>query len=138
MADISITASAVAASATATTRDVTAGAEVTRGQAVIYDTASSKWVLADADAEATATGNNIGIALNEAGDGQPLRVVTRDRAGLTLSGMTIGEVYCISTTAGGIAPESDLLSGDFPCVLGVAQTASLLIFDPIPGGAAKP
>jgi 5'-nucleotidase len=70
--------------------------------------------------------------------------VLRRKPDICLSGINHGatliegQTYVVSATAGSIAPISDLTTGDFPIILGVASTAALLILRPVAGGAAKP
>jgi hypothetical protein len=136
MADITVTAANVIAGAGASTRQVTAGETITAGQVVYKDTsAGDKYKLADADAVGTAAGG--GIALNGASNGQPLTIITGGNLnpGATV---TTGEVYVVSTTAGGIAPLVDLLTGDFVTVLGTATTTSNINIQIQVSGVAEP
>lgn len=139
MADITITTANVAEGSNAVVEHGTAGAAITIGQAVYKDSSDSKWKLADADnSAATAGSNDIGIALTEAdADGQRISVQKRGDINLGAT-LTVGEIYVLSGTAGGIAPEADLASNDWVTVLGVASTASNLVMDPIVSGAQVP
>jgi hypothetical protein len=103
-----------------------AGAAITAGQAVYYDTATETWKLADAnDTAATAAAG--GIALNGAASGQPVRVQTAGSVTLgAAAAMTVGEVYCVSIAAGSIVPVADLLTTNRVTILGVASTAAIL------------
>ena len=135
MADISVTAANVIAASGSTTKQVTFGATVTAGQPVYKDTAdSNEYKPTDADAEASALVE--GIALCGGADGQPGVIITAGNlnAGATL---VVGQTYVVSATAGGIAPISDLLSGDYVSVLGVASTASNLELSIFASGTAK-
>ena len=136
MADLSITAADVIKTDSTLIAEGTAGATVTAGQPVYKDsTASGKLKPADADVLATAAA--VGIALHGASDGQPLRYATGGN--LTLSAvMTVGAVYVVSTTAGGIAPVADLGSGDYVTLLGVATTTSNIKLSVSVSGIAKP
>ena len=136
MADLSITASDVLKTTTTKTYQGVAGATVTAGQPVYADAADSgKYQPADADASATSAA--IGIATHGAAAGQPL--IVAQYGSLTLSAvMTAGEVYCVSTTAGGIAPVGDLTSGNYVTVLGVATTTSNLKLGLNASATAKP
>lgn len=128
MADLSITASAVLAASTASTKGGTAGATITAGQVVYKDSSDDKYKLADADSGTAAVRAPIGIALNGASDGQPLRVI---QAGdLTMNAvMTAGTAYYLSPTPGGIAPLADLLAGDDVVLLGLAKSTTVLAVD---------
>jgi len=120
MADITVTAANVKVVSGAVKRTENAGATITAGQAVYLDS-STKWALCDADTEATAACD--GIALHASLDGQPLTVMSGGTLNLGAT-LTVGEPYVVSTTAGGIAPESDLASGDFVTYLGTALTTA--------------
>jgi hypothetical protein len=130
MADLSITAASVKQGGNATVTEGLAGEAITAGKAVIRN-ASGKFVLADADA--TGLKGCDGIALNGASDGQPLKVQI---AGDITIGATLtpGTTYYLSPTPGGICPLADVLSGDNPIVLGMARSATVLMFriiDPV-------
>lgn len=126
MADVTITASAVLASATATTENGTAGAAVTAGQTVYLSPTTGRYELADADGAADLRRPR-GIALNAAGIGQPLRIIKE--GDLTMDGLTAGVTYYQSPTPGGIAPRADVLTGDYVTVLGVAKSTAVLALD---------
>lgn len=128
MADISVTAGNVVTVSdpeNTITREYNAGATITAGQALYFDTATNKWKLADCDSGTAAVRDLKGIALNGASDGQPLAVQT---AGLINLGATlaVGTIYTLSATAGGIAPAADLSTGEYTVILGVALTAANL------------
>jgi hypothetical protein len=141
MADLSITAASVLASSSGIIeRRFTYGATVTAGQQ-LYLNSSNQWVPGDSNAAVTGNGvtDTNGISLNGGASGQPADVLIKDLGGLTLGAtLTVGQTYVRSSTAGGIAPISDLTSLDYTVILGVAKTAALLIFQPLAGGAAKP
>jgi hypothetical protein len=128
MADLSITAANVAR-VNGEVRTGTAGATITAGAAVYYDVSASTWKLAQADGTAAesggGTGSEVGIALNGAASTQPIDVqVTGDiTIGATVA---LGTIYAVSATAGAIAPESDLTSGQYVTALGVPTTTGRL------------
>lgn len=135
MADVTVTAANVVPAAGANVQKVTAGATVTAGQAVYKDaTASSKAKPCDADAEASAV--CAGIALSSASLDQPLFIATGGDVGFGAI-FTVGTTYCVSTTAGGIAPEADLTTGDYKSILGVATTTSNLRLNIFNSGVAE-
>lgn len=115
-----------------------AGAAITINQTVYLDQTVSPpvWKLADADALASA--QTVGIALNTAPSGGRVMVAGRG-CRVTMSGATfvVGTAYYASTTAGGICPEADLASGDFPFFLGFAPTATALDLACVACGVAK-
>lgn len=137
MADISITAANVLAGSDAKKRRVTAGATVTAGAALYRDPADGEYKLADADAEATAGCD--GIALTGGADGQPIIVAVPSLGGTINLGATlaVGQTYVVSTTAGGIAPISDMATGDFTSIIGVATSTSILKFGYLAPKTAK-
>ena len=125
MADISITATAVLAAADAITDNGSAGATVTAGQVVYKDSSDGLWKLADNNSATAAVRTPSGIALNGAATGQPLRVL---RSGnLTLNAvLTSGVAYYLSDTPGGICPVADLSTGEYPSIIGIATSTTVL------------
>lgn len=123
MADLTVTASSVKSDSAADVGSGIAGVAITAGQVLRYNSTTGKYVLADADTATEAV--SVGIALNSAAADQP---VSFQRAGVIAIGATVavGTVYVVSATAGGIAPVSDLVSGDYVTLLGVASAAGKL------------
>lgn len=142
MANLSQTAASVLCSAFAQKQSqYNFGATVTQGQPVYYDSATGTWKLADANPTGSgqAVTDTIGIALNAGSSGQPATVAVGDITGINLGAtLVVGTTYVVSATAGAICPIADLTTGDFPIILGTAQTAAVLILKPSAGGAAKP
>ncbi len=125
MADLSVTAANVIAGSGAKIVNGTAGATVTAGQVVYLDSTDSKFKLADCDSATAAVRSPAGIALNGAANGQPLAICTSGP--LTIGAtMTAGVTYYLSPTAGGIAPVADILTGDYPVIMGLATSATVL------------
>lgn len=124
MADLSITAANVVASTT-NIKKGTAGEAITRGQPV-YKTSGGSLMLADND-DTAAKSVAVGIALNDAASGQPCNYVGEDDTFTPGATLTIGEVYVVSATAGGIAPIGDLTTGDYATSLFIAKTTSTAI-----------
>lgn len=122
MADITVTAANVRPFSGATIKEVTAGAAVTAGQIVYKDTTDSNEHKA-ADAAAAASATIAGMAMTNAGDGEPLLIAT---GGYVNPGGTVGVgvVYTCSSNAGGIAPNADLTSGNYVSTFGIGITAS--------------
>ena len=129
MADVAVTAANVLKSnnSATTTASGTAGATITAGQTLYADSTDSG-KLKPASASALASAAVVGIALHAALDEQPITYVTRDPALVTGATMIVGTVYVASATAGGIAGDVDILTGEFVTVLGVASTATTLNF----------
>ncbi len=122
MPDIVVTAANVIRGTNATIGSGDAGETITAGECVYKDTTDlNKYKRCDNSAEASA--RIAGIALNGASDGQPISFVM---AGDINPGGTVvvGEIYLVSTTAGGIAPEADVVSTEFVSIIGVGTTTS--------------
>jgi len=129
MADLSITAANVAAGTGAVIEHGTAGATITAGQVVYLDEASTgRYLLCDTDSATSAARKPRGIALNAASNGQPLAIV---KSGPVTIGATIvaGVAYYLSGTAGGICPVADVAAGDYPSVIGMALSTTVLSVD---------
>lgn len=134
MADLTVTAANVA-TVSGTTANVTAGATITAGMLVYKNLTTGEYEGCDADASATA--ELVGVALNGASDGQPLAIQTDGvvNAGATV---TVGQIYVVSTTVGGIAPYSDLGSGDYVTIFGIGKTAATILIGISISKIAKP
>lgn len=124
MADLSITAANVVAAASASVKHVTAGATITAGQVVYLDTATNTYKLADCDG-AAALRSPAGIALNGASSGQPLAICYEGAVTIGAT-LTAGVAYYLSPTAGGICPVADLSAGDYPTIVGIATSTTVL------------
>jgi hypothetical protein len=108
-----------------------AGAAIVAGNSIYLNT-DGYWYPAQANSTSTVAGGlQCAIALDSApGAAQPF---TYQRSGQINLGATlaIGQVYVVAAdNAGAIAPYSDLASGNYVTVLGVAVSSSLLL---IPG-----
>jgi hypothetical protein len=136
MADLSITSANVVAGSGAKKVTGTAGATITAGQVVYFDTTDSKYKLADTDSATAAVRSPAGIALNGAANNQPLTVLT---SGPVTIGATVavGDVYYLSGTAGGLAPAADVAPGDYPCIIGICTSTSVLDVKIHEAGAVK-
>lgn len=133
-ADISITASAVVPSSSAVVKYGTAGANITAGQLCYLDTADldangiGKVKLSDANG-ATALRVVDGIAVSSASAGQPVVIVTYDTAlVIAASGLTANTILILSDTPGGIAPSTDLSSGEYLSVIAVVKSGTTIFF----------
>lgn len=126
MADITVTAANVVPDAGYKSLKLTAGGTVTRGNPVYQDSgASYKVKRADANAS-QATAQVMGIALNDAGDGQPVEVMTEGVLAFGAAVIAAGLLYVVSATAGGIAPSADLTTGWYTGLVGYALDTSKL------------
>jgi hypothetical protein len=134
MADLSITAANVAAGSGAKTTTGTAGASVTAGQVVYYDSATSNYKLADTDSATAAARSPAGIALHAAASGQPLTIL---QSGAITIGATVavGVSYWLSGTAGGICPVADVAAGDYPVIVGIGTSTSVIKVQFLEAGA---
>jgi predicted transcriptional regulator len=136
MADLTITAGNVIPVTGYQFEDKLAGEAITRGQTIYEKASDGKWYKSQADGTA-AEAEGKAIALADAGANQPLRGIIAGNLGLGAI-MTVGIVYVVSTTAGGIAPYSDLGSTNRVCLVGVATTTSNLALKIFASGAVKP
>ena len=123
MADLSITAAQVLSEDPVGTENMTntktglATEAITTGQACYMD---SNDVSLSKNDGTTAQAAFKGIALNTAGAGQPVTLKTDNR--LTLgagASPTLAETYAVSSTAGGICPIADVLTGDAVIIIGL-------------------
>ena len=125
MADISITATSVLAAADAITEAGVLGAAATAGQVLYKDTSDGSWKLADNNGATAAIRTPQGIALNGGASGQPIKVLKSGN--ITLNEvLTAGVAYYLSDTAGGICAVADLSSGEYPSVIGIATSTTVL------------
>lgn len=127
MADLTITAANVIAGATAKLGSGTAGAAITAGQPLYYDSTSGTYKPADSDASA-ATADCVGIALHAAATGQPLQFA---KSGAVTIGATLtaGTAYYLSSNPGGICPLADVGTGERVVLLGLASSTSVRELD---------
>jgi hypothetical protein len=125
MTDIAITATSVVAGNTAKVTHGTAGASITAGQVVYLSPTTGKWDLADTDSATAAARAAHGVALNGAAIGQPISVCTEGP--VTIGGAILaGVAYYLSGTPGGICPAADLAAGDYPCLIGMGASTTVL------------
>lgn len=136
MADISITAAnVVIVSGSASTG--TAGETITAGQALYLNSTDNELYKADAN-DTAAKAVVVGVALNGASNGQPLSYAPAGCVVNMGATLTVGTIYVLSTTAGGVAPSTDLATSSYVTVLGVAQTAANLKLTTIISGVQVP
>lgn len=137
MADITVTAANVQPQSNAKIKHGNAAEAIGAGESVHKLLSDGLIYLSDAD-HATAAKHVVdGIALNSAAAGQP--VAYQWDGDIDIGGtVTVGEIYVLSGTAGGIAPEGDLASGDEVSIIGVGVTASNIRLGLLNSGAAIP
>lgn len=104
------------------------------GDAVTQNS-SNLWAPGTAAGTAIQSGTTgVGVACTTApGPSQPLTVWKSGSIilGAIGAGLAIGQVYCISNTGNGnICPYSDLVSTNYPTILGMASTINILVSPP--------
>jgi len=133
MADLSLTSSAVVASAAAlaTRRRCVLGATLAAGDVIYLDaTDSHKAKAADANSGTAAARVPVGILLNGGAAGQPAEYIEAD-TDLTVGshGLTVGTAIILSATAGKMAPIADATTGWYPTLIGIAKTSTTISFN---------
>lgn len=125
MADVSLTAANVLPGSNATVANGTAGVAITAGQVVALDTSTGTIKLADVNSASAWQRLPIGIALCNAAAGQP--IVYQTGGDITIGGTLVaGASYFASGTPGGVRPQADNTTGDYPALLGLATSTSVL------------
>lgn len=125
MADLSITAGSVLKGTNAQVQSGTAGATITAGQP-LYADSTDGFKLKPAIGTSAAASKCVGISLHAALDEQPVQYLT---SGQYTVGATVvlGQTYVVSAgAAGGVAPISDLTTGNYPSILGIAVTTAII------------
>lgn len=124
MADIAITAANVKRVDT-TSQAGKYGATIAQGKAVYLDPADNKWKLADANGASVDIRRCQGIALTSGANDQDCTVAIGGVIDIGAT-LTVGELYVLSATPGGVAPVADLASGMSPAVIGIGTAANRL------------
>lgn len=137
MADLSLTPASVVKGTGAITKSVVAGATITAGQPVYRNSTTGKYQPSDSDSGTAEARTPEGLALHGASDAQPLAIQTSGEISLGAV-LTVGTIYVMSDTAGGIMPSTDLEAGDYVTILGVAKTTSILKMGILASGVAVP
>lgn len=123
MADVSITPANVQHQSSATLKDAITGAVIDAGEPIYLDVAGLA-LLADASAVLTAAA--VGIAVNSAGLGQPIRYQTGGELDLGTA-LTEGDPYWVSLVGGGISPTGDVDAlNAYLTLLGVGNASGFL------------
>lgn len=125
MADLIITAASVVASSAAKTHTALAGETITAGKAVYLATASGKYMLADSNSATAEARVPKGIALTGSSLNQPCVVALSGQVTIGAT-LTAGVAYYLSDTPGGICPVADVGSGEYPSILGIAKSTTVL------------
>jgi predicted transcriptional regulator len=133
MADLGITAADVKGAPGAKTTLLTAGEAIEAGEAVYYEAVANIALLAYAATAAQA--NAVGVALNDAAEGQP--VVVQINEVVDIGGdATEGVIYVVSgANAGKIAPLADLSGDDYVSIVAVGNAAGNLALSIFASGA---
>ncbi len=118
----SVTAASVLHSSNGVTVNVIAGATLTAGQPVYFDTDGTA-KLADCDATSPLYKYR-GLTVNGASAGQDVDVCMRDPAFTPGFTVTVGEVYIVGATAGTIYLASDKTTGWRVSVIGVGISST--------------
>lgn len=122
MADLTVTAGSVLFTSGTKLTGV-AGAAITAGQGLYLDSATTTLKLAFS-AGTAAEADAVGIALHSAGSGQPVTYAAH--GSLINIGATTAKTttYVASATAGGVAPQADLVSTNKIVRLGYATATT--------------
>ena len=116
MADISITSANVVPASNAQLANGTSGVAITAGQVVALDTTTGTIKLVDVNSATAWQRIPIGVAVNSAAAGQPITYQTG--GDITVGGaITAGAAYFASGTPGGLRPQADNTTGDYPAPL---------------------
>jgi hypothetical protein len=125
MADLTITAASVVAGSNANVERGSFGEAVTAGQAVYKSPTTNKYMKADSNSVTPQARDALGIALNGGALDQPAEIQKSGR--ITLGAiLTAGSDYYLSDTPGGICPRADVGTGEYVCLLGLAESTSVL------------
>lgn len=111
----------------------TAGATLAFGDLIYLAVATSKWVLTDADAAATAGGVMMGMCvLAAAADGSATTVLLQGiiRADAKFPALTVGAAVYVGETAGAIQVAIPTGADNIIRVVGFAMTADEIYFNP--------
>ena len=125
MADVTWTAANVIAPNPVQLRRKFAGQDITAGQPVRDDPSDSTKLLLS-QATSVESAKCVGIAANTASETQPCIYFRDQEIAFGTAVFSQGETYVVSATEGGIAPESDLGSGDSSTTIGIAISTTTL------------
>lgn len=108
--------------------DGVANAAIIVGQMIHQKAGDGYWYPAQSNTTGEVSGSTaVGIALNSApGAGQPVRVFKSGKINPGNTGLVVGQTYVMSVNLGGIAPNTDLVTGNYVTSIGVAISASQL------------
>lgn len=130
MADITITAANVAPGANAVKKHGVAGEAITAGQ-IVYVTTAGLVMLAQADDTAAAAAA-VGIAISTAEAANQSISYVVDDDDFTIGGtVAVGSAYVVSATAGGLAPEADLTTGNYSTFVCIGKSTTKVVVKPV-------
>lgn len=135
MADLTITAANVIPASDTPIGEGTAGGTIVAGNPLYIDAADSN-KLKPCDSTSAAKAACVGIAVNSASSGQPVKYARAQTVAMG-SVFTVGAIFVVSENAGGIAPIADLGSAEFVTIIGVATSATELYIGIVASGVAK-
>lgn len=128
MADLTITAASVLSRTGGRVLYGKSGVALTAGKVVYLDAASDSYKLSDSNSATAAIREVDGITLHASEIGQPIAV--HSRGPLTIGATLVaGQTYALSETPGGIQPVADLAAGEYPTLLGMATSTTVLNVD---------
>jgi hypothetical protein len=133
MVDITVVAANVKPGSSTVTKQGTAGEAISAGQSV-FVAADGGIELCEND-QAALDAACRGVALGDAAVDQPIVYAITGDVDMGAI-MTIGETYVVGAAPGGIAPEVDVVTGEFLTVIGVATTTSNLKLGILQSGVA--
>lgn len=114
---------------------------ITAGQVVYRDATNGKKATRG-DADALASAAIVGIACNDAGVGEPVGIaLTGNSVTFASAILTVALPYFVSPddpasfAAGGICVLADVLSGDYPTLVGFATSTTVLKLNIVAPGA---
>jgi hypothetical protein len=142
MAALTVTATQVLPGAAADTippvfETAIAGAAITAGQPVYLD-AAGLYQPADSDSSAL-TATVVGMALNGAAAGQPVRVQTAGDVTMGAGAApAVGTLYCVGPTAGDVVPVADLANPSRVSLIGVGIAGNKIRLRPWATGQVVP
>lgn len=105
--------------------DATAGETIAAGDWVFFDTSDQEWYKVDADTASEVNGSYIGVALGAGTDGASITGGIQISGVYTTTGLTAGDIYYLSNTAGEITNSA----GTTERAIGVALSTTKLLLN---------
>lgn len=121
------------------TRNTRKAAEAINAGDVVYLDAATNNEVRKAAATSQNTARCEGIAINSAAAGQYVTyAINGSRVTIGTGALTQGEVYVVSATSGQMAPESDLVTGNYLTIMGTSPNGNDIILTINATGITKP